>query len=178
MTDTPGSSFKTVTDHKYTAPECHEKGCQYLVLTATEQYRAGWEAGRNAAAQLVEDANVPEGFRGTQLYGEFERGGDNYLTQAAKAIRALEPPDTPVGSKERWISVEERLPSDYGQYWVWAVIRDEDNDLCGAVKEVDWDKDGGWLGIEGHTRDGKVSQRVTHWMPLPQPPVAEQKEKA
>ena len=45
------------------------------------------QAGMLEAAQMAEDANVPAGFRNTGIYDEFERGGDEYLTKIAAAIR-------------------------------------------------------------------------------------------
>lgn len=50
-------------------------------------HESGIREGMQRAAQMAEDANIPQGFRGTSLYTEFERGGDEYLTQLAAAIR-------------------------------------------------------------------------------------------
>lgn len=50
----PGSAeqFKTVTDHRFIAQECHESGCQFLVLRAQLQER---EQERDAARLDAED---------------------------------------------------------------------------------------------------------------------------
>jgi hypothetical protein len=65
---------------------CNYEACLEYLEKAS---RLGALAALEQAAQLAEDSNVPEGFRGTSIYTEFERGGDEYLTQIAGAIRAL-----------------------------------------------------------------------------------------
>lgn len=68
----------------------------------------------------------------------------------------------------KWISVEERLPVSYGTYlttircpkgsWIETNIYER--------REERWEHDCGY-----HTED--VTEWITHWMPLPEPPKEE-----
>lgn len=55
-----------------------------------------------------------------------------------------------------WISVEERLPEQYGLF----LIADDK----GNMEVASWTKQFGWFS------GGNRVKRVTHWMPLPEPP--------
>lgn len=63
--------------------------------------------------------------------------------------------------ESEWISVKDRLPEDGGRYWCYVA---EQNDL--GLSHYQWNysycpKDG-WNSEDG---------TVTHWMPLPEPPM-------
>lgn len=65
---------------------------------------------------------------------------------------------------QRWISVEERLPERYKHVLVATRLTDEgEPDL-----EIAYFSIGGWQKDEG-----RLYGKVTHWMPLPEPPVKE-----
>lgn len=44
---------------------------------------------RAETIEMVENATIPEAFKKTSIYTDFERGGDNYLKMMADSIRAL-----------------------------------------------------------------------------------------
>ena len=58
--------------------------------------------------------------------------------------------------KVEWISVDERLPEQYGPF----LIADDK----GNMEVATWTKQFGWFS------GGNRVKRVTHWMPLPEPP--------
>lgn len=66
----------------------------------------------------------------------------------------------------KWISVEDRLPSDFG----WFLVCD---DYIAAKDKVtmgfyEGEESGCWLPLD--SREYPDSMVVTHWMPLPSPP--------
>ena len=71
--------------------------------------------------------------------------------------------------KQEWISVDDRLPeNDYGKHWKERqhyLVMTEPSGLMRVArfgnKEFPW-----W--IDSH--DTVVTTKVTHWMPLPEPP--------
>jgi hypothetical protein len=65
---------------------------EIIAKHAAEVARASWEQGRDAAAKVAEDALIPEAFKKTGIYTDFEAGGDDCLKSIAAAIRALTPP--------------------------------------------------------------------------------------
>ena len=72
----------------------------------------------------------------------------------------------------RWIPVEERLPEKRSEYIVCACDEGEpiDERIWGDTVVVCADYyDGGFTWYEGNT-EYDISDIVTHWMPLPQPP--------
>ena len=72
----------------------------------------------------------------------------------------------------RWIPVEERLPEKHSEYIVCACDEGEpiDERIWGDTVVVCADYyDGGFTWYEGNT-EYDISDIVTHWMPLPQPP--------
>ena len=53
----------------------------------------------------------------------------------------------------KWISVKDRLPTEYGDYWVYRA-------KCNKMHKRVWN--GSWWAYDGNS--------ITHWMPLPDPP--------
>lgn len=92
-----------------------------------------------------------------ELYREYESVSKD-LVESVELCRKLKKP--------KWIPVTERLPDTPGEYMV-------------AYHPCYWDRvsDGIEVGLDSFR--GKTSwakkkyQRVTHWMPLPQPPKEE-----
>lgn len=68
-------------------------------------------------------------------------------------------PTADVAPRAEWISVEERLPEQYGLF----LIADDK----GNMEVASWTKQFGWFS------GGNRVKRVTHWMPLPEPPKGE-----
>ena len=66
-------------------------------------------------------------------------------------------------AKPRWIPVTERLPEEHG--WYLCAVKS----FFGKGSFVDACK------YDGHyfVQDGLATERVTHWMPLPEPPKEE-----
>ncbi|HDS7919871.1 TPA: DUF551 domain-containing protein [Escherichia coli] len=122
-------------------------------------YLQGQKDGLEWAAQLAE-ANHPQ--TGDWLY-------DDPL-ELAKAIR--KGPDmpefdgpTPV-TPDGWISCSERMPNDKQYVWCWGKSYGwaECNTFEGYY---DWSRNKWWAV----TDDGEEpASKVTHWMPLPEPP--------
>lgn len=77
-------------------------------------------------------------------------------------------------SEGEWISVRERLPeNDWGKHWkerkYYLVFTKPSGLMNVAVygyKEHDW-----WIDRNSCVLDKKNYKEVTHWMPLPEPPV-------
>ena len=65
-------------------------------------------------------------------------------------------PTADVAPRAEWISVEERLPEQYGLF----LIADDKGNMDAAT----WTKQFGWFSGSNRVK------RVTHWMPLPEPP--------
>ena len=87
-------------------------------------------------------------------YGEgFDRG----LDRAQRAI--LDAPSADVAPVQKWISVKDRLPEEEGLYLV-AVVNDHERRYS---KTAWYHGHGNWF----------LHQKVTHWMPLPEPPKEE-----
>ena len=59
-----------------------------------------------------------------------------------------------------WIDVKERLPEEDGQYLVYGI---------GLASRADHYANGQWWKQHGWQPD-ELKRKVTHWMPLPQPP--------
>ena len=102
---------------------------------------------------------------------------DEILKNIALRLAAYE--DTGLTPEEvqqmRWISVEERLPKKHSEYIVCACDEGEpiDERIWGDTVVVCADYyDGGFTWDEGNT-EYDISDIVTHWMPLPQPPKEE-----
>jgi len=67
-------------------------------------------------------------------------------------------------SEHKWMSVTDRLPSEFGRYLCYV---EEQNDL--GKSHYQWNCS--WNGDE--FSDAELSGRVTHWMPLPAAPTQE-----
>lgn len=77
-----------------------------------------------------------------------------------------------VKQHSEWISVDERLPSDwsvvlcYGVPFEWDKTSKPNSNIFCAVYVAEYDR---WS--VGYSAFGDTStQKITHWMPLPQPP--------
>lgn len=99
---------------------------------------------------------------------------DEILKNIALRLAAYE--DTGLAPVEvqqmRWIPVEERLPEKHSEYIVCACDEGEpiDERIWGNTVVVCADYyDGAFTWYEGNT-EYDISDIVTHWMPLPQPP--------
>ena len=82
------------------------------------------------------------------------------LSMAVAALREQE--------ERRWIPVKERLPENIGLY---LVIETHWLDGSPGIKIAKWNT------IDWFTADRKskeITPRVTHWMPLPEPPKEEE----
>lgn len=78
-------------------------------------------------------------------------------------------------SPNEWVSVEERLPYNHGEYIVCVCDEDEsiDEQIWGDTVVVFADYyDGTFTWYEGD-EEYDISDIVTHWMPLPAPPTKE-----
>ncbi|EBM7326212.1 DUF551 domain-containing protein, partial [Salmonella enterica] len=60
-----------------------------------------------------------------------------------------------------WISCSERMPDEIGRYWCYV---EEQNDLGKSHYQWNCSWNGDKWGGE------MMSGKVTHWMPLPEPP--------
>lgn len=102
----------------------------------------------------------------------FEKQYDRNLVIAARptadylishGVTFADVPDTNVG---KWIPVSERLPDKSGKYlvrcelWGWGKLFNQWTGLC-----FFWDETRQFID-DG----GPVMGKVTHWMPLPEPP--------
>ena len=95
----------------------------------------------NACKAMLEAAG------GIRIADDFKGSADrckNFVSAASVAPRA------------EWISVEERLPEQYGLF----LIADDKGNMDAAT----WTKQFGWFSGSNRVK------RVTHWMPLPEPP--------
>ncbi len=74
-------------------------------------------------------------------------------------------------SRDRWISVEERLPEENGFY----LVKVESPHI--PVRAYEYKPDMGWDGNDrlwkGYDGSYVFDHFVTHWMPLPEPPKEE-----
>ena len=66
--------------------------------------------------------------------------------------------------RHRWIPVKERLPENIGLY---LVIENHWLDGSPGIKIAKWNT-AGWFTADRKSRE--ITPRVTHWMPLPEPP--------
>lgn len=70
-----------------------------------------------------------------------------------------------------WISVQERLPEEEGEYLVWRVWAGI------AQRSLIWFREGEWFYGPPELGLGSIAEhgdQVTHWMPLPSPPTDSQ----
>jgi len=85
-------------------------------------------------------------------------------------------------SRDRWISVEERLPDKPGDYLVienyWGVatrirVRSYTDDLSSVERYAfppKTHKRSGWYEYDSEYGYFETGKDITHWMPLPEPP--------
>ena len=118
------------------------------------------------AARILDPETSREALAEIEYYGGFcgmdavIEASDEACRIAAEALRQTPPAQI---EREAWISVEDRLPAAPGEYLVvyhpcyWDSVRPE--------RRVGMDT------FRGKTAWAKKKyQRVTHWMPLPEPP--------
>ena len=140
-----GHSLPDGTHQLYTAPPALVVPDEMDLLTChldgvTETYADGWNACR--AAMLHSAEPVSQAYKLNALDGNF--------------------PVTPDG----WISCSERMPNDKQYVWCWGKSYGwtECNTFEGYY---DWSRNKWWAV----TDDGEdPASKVTHWMPLPEPP--------
>lgn len=74
-------------------------------------------------------------------------------------------PDTNVGHKSEWISVDERLPEEKTRVLGYSRLLDEIccYDIAKDTTEIQW-----WTEDNGWYRASELN--ITHWMPLPETP--------
>ena len=83
----------------------------------------------------------------------------DWQTRIDKAQRELREYIAELEEKQRWrVVANGELPEEDGEYWVWF-----DDEFTGIKISgyCDYSKQNGWDNTE----------RVTHWMPLPEPPI-------
>lgn len=68
-----------------------------------------------------------------------------------------------------WISVKDRLPGP-GDYSVFAAF---DNGSVEPVRPTSYNFPCDMVHVEDWLRDG-ITPKITHWMPLPAPPISTQ----
>ena len=66
--------------------------------------------------------------------------------------------------QKRWIPIKERLPENIGLY---LVIENHWLDGSPGIKIAKWNT-ADWFTTDRKSRE--ITPRVTHWMPLPEPP--------
>ena len=95
--------------------------------------------------------------------GSYEKGWDDAIDAAWRAVKALDD----AAQEARWIPVTERLPENIGLYLVI-----ERHWIDGSpVRKI-----AKWNTVDWFTSDRKskeITPRVSHWMPLPEPPKEE-----
>ena len=93
--------------------------------------------------------------------------------QCIKAIRLNNLPAADVEPKRKWIPVTERLPEEHEMVLCYTPV---DDYMCvGFVRKYKW---GGktllkWNIITAMRSTKILTKKVTHWMPLPEPPKGE-----
>lgn len=98
---------------------------------------------------------------------------DRLESQAADAIEELiaaltASNEVVAKSKPKWIPVTERLPDMKGYDYVLGIVNGSDTNVRfeNAVEMVSYDPGSGWF-MDDYPN---AEIRVTHWMPLPEPP--------
>ena len=87
-------------------------------------------------------------------------GGDRWNRYSMETLQAQMP---------RWISVDERLPEQYNPVLVAYVGYNTNAILADMVAYRD--SDGDWCWYDGDHPSGEFCKvKITHWMPLPEPP--------
>ena len=75
-----------------------------------------------------------------------------------RRVRELESENARLKDAQRWIPVSERLPEDGKPVWVCTIWNEQHSGFL---------IDGVWVGLFRDFREGEI----THWMPLPEPPI-------
>ena len=81
-----------------------------------------------------------------------------------RRVRELESENARLKDAQRWIPVSERLPEDGKPVWVCTIWNEQHSGFL---------IDGVWVGLFRDFREGEI----THWMPLPEPPIVYGKER-
>ena len=74
--------------------------------------------------------------------------------------------DSPTVNPYEWISVDDGKPKKNGYYLCWHMTSKCVDKECWEIGKLYWE-DSLWLY---HHNSFKMSDYVTHWMPLPEPP--------
>jgi len=112
---------------------------------------------------IIADKSVPNGFASVCVCGLMHRAADAIEEQQAAEkkylsnISALETENQHLKRERYWIPVTERLPKEEETVLAFGTL---------GVAWLDWRHDNKWCCYGG----------VTHWMPLPTPPTAEEGE--
>lgn len=122
----------------------------------------------------VVPAEMPKGLAGQIVSLLAHNIGDKFLAQKiwyacrAAMLQRVENAESRCGnpkvSPDGWIPVSERMPEESGRYWCYV---EEQNSL--GKSHYQWNCS--WNGQAWS--DKALSGRVTHWMPLPEPPQEE-----
>ncbi|EAT1012808.1 DUF550 domain-containing protein [Salmonella enterica] len=122
----------------------------------------------------VVPAEMPKGLAGQIVSLLAHNIGDKFLAQKiwyacrAAMLQRVENDESRCGnpkvSPDGWIPVSERMPEESGRYWCYV---EEQNSL--GKSHYQWNCS--WNGQAWS--DKALSGRVTHWMPLPEPPQEE-----
>lgn len=165
--------------------ECrlHADGWCYAVeeqpLATLGICRPDWCPLRPAPKEYIDGNNLFSRIAGHSYYY-----GDTILAAIQCAIEGKEShesiPPTDISPAPEWISVEDRLPEETGEYLVWIlwpcdeyptrsiVNYDADAEAFGEWEEYYDRQTLGWSGSEF-----KRIEKVYAWMPLPEPPKEE-----
>lgn len=91
--------------------------------------------------------------------------------EEVKRIKAI--PAADVESKQKWVSVEDELPEDYRMVLCYTPV---DGYICvGFYRTYNWagKKLTKWNIVTAMRSTKTLTKKVTHWMPLPEPPKEE-----
>ena len=105
------------------------------------------------------------------LKAEIQRRRERYKTLTGVDMAMLIDDAPTVGG---WISVADKLPNDNKPVYVWLGRGSELRSEIPFVGKYDPFRSGAWW-IWGLDSDHRDNIKVTHWMPLPEPPEEEQK---
>lgn len=72
----------------------------------------------------------------------------------------------------KWISVEDQLPEVSHDYEYSDIVMVCDDSQIGLARRFDYNKEGSWSECYYIGTDVNYN-RITHWMPLPEPPEEE-----
>lgn len=100
----------------------------------------------------------------------------DHITKLHKKIDRLKAKNKKLEARSEWISVDDRLPeNDYGKHWKerkYYLVMTEPSGLMRVAKfgskEHLW-----WIDSHDTVMTSSNYAKVTHWMPLPEPPKGE-----